>query len=859
MKRLLTYLLCAWCVLTAVAQVNVRGTVAEHAANKPLSGVSVMVKGADGKIKKFTSTKADGVFAMQLPTVAGCRLEITKIGFARLSLPLDSAAFPLTVHLEKGSTQLKEVTVKADRIREQGDTITYNVGSFAQAQDQSIGDVLKRMPGINVADNGQIKYQGKDINKFYIENSDLLGGKYGIATNGINHDDVGAVEVMENHQPLQVLSGLAYSDRAAINLKLKNKAKANWNIHGKAGGGWSWQPEDALWYGEFFAMAVMPKFQHITTLRTNNLGLDLASSNTDFFAGERGTALSRYVGVGLPGTPSLNRMRTFFNRSFLASTNSLRKLKNGEFKANVDYAFNRVTAQSTDITTYFLDGGNRVVTENSDGTQHAHALSGKFIYEVNQKTAYVNNILLTNINWNDAFLHTTGSIPNSQSADTPDYYAANRLKIIKRFKGKHLITFDSRNDWESLPQTLRLNVSGTPYRQHVADHAFSTQESVAYTFAVMGVTVSLEAGLNGYWRTMNSELPELPEALPGLTENTVRTNSLAIYAAPRLEYWKGSINLALNLPVSYAHYSFHKAIANRDEVYFSPSLSLNWKPNHNFTGTLEGGTGCSPMNFNLIHPGLIMTNYRIFNAGTDDFYHSTSQYVSVGFNYRPVSCGLFADGTVTHSWNHVPYTLSQQLFGNYAVYSYADADNNGKSLTASGSVSKALNFMRGSVHLTGSFRRSESQLLSEQRSVQSVGTGWSVGGKILGTLWQRFSFDYSIGYSNSRLSMNGASAPWLSSMRNTLSLNVTPHAKWLWQVSGEHYRNELTEDKYKNIVLFDTKLIFRPSKHIELTALLTNILNKKLYNYITYSQLSSFESQRRLRGRQLLLSISFRK
>lgn len=40
---------------------------------------------------------------------------------------------------------------KADRIREQGDTISYTVGSFAQAQDRSIGDVLKRMPGITAA------------------------------------------------------------------------------------------------------------------------------------------------------------------------------------------------------------------------------------------------------------------------------------------------------------------------------------------------------------------------------------------------------------------------------------------------------------------------------------------------------------------------------------------------------------------------------------------------------------------------------------------------------------------------------------------------------------------------------------
>ncbi len=860
MKRLLIYYICLIVAsLSVVAQVDVRGTVIDREANEPLVGASVIIKGADGKIKKFASTKADGGFTMQLPSVSGCRLEVTMMSFAKQSLPLDSVSFPLTVYMEAGATLLKEVTVKADRIREQGDTITYNVGSFAQSQDRSIGDVLRRMPGIDVSQSGKIQYQGEDINKFYIEGSDLLGGKYGIATNGISHDDVGAVEVMENHQPMQVLAGISFSDKAAINLKLKNKAKATWSFHGDAGGGWSWQPEGAVWDGELFAMAVMPGFQNITTFRTNNTGEDISSSNTDFFADRRGTRLSQYVNIGLPGVPSLDSKRTLFNRSFLVSTNNLWKLKNGEFKANIDYSFNRVTANAANITTYFLDDGNRVITENRDGTEHTHSLSGKFIYELNQKTSFINNTLQTNIDWNDISLCTTGSIPNTQSTDLPDYYVSNRFKMIKRFKGKHLVTFDSRNEWESLPQTLSLDVNGNPYSQHIGDHAFLTHESAAYAFSLKGITISLEGGIKGYWRSMNSELPELPQAIPGLTENTIHTNSFTVYATPKLEYWVRRVNLSLNLPLSYAHYSFDKAIANRDEVYFSPSLSFNWKPNNRFSGTIRGGIGRSPMNLNLIHPGLIMTNYRTLNSGVDNFYNSTSQNVSASFQYKHTRHGLFANGLVLHSWSRLPYTLSQQLYGDYAVYSYSDAKNDSKSLMALGSIGKTLDFMRGSCNINGSYNRNESRLFSQQQSVQSVSDGWSIGGKINGSPCRWFSFDYRIDYSDSRLKMNGAAAPWLSAMTNELSLNFMLNTKWEWQVSGEHYRNELTEGTYKDIVMLDTKLIFKPSKRIELSASLTNILNKTQYNYTTYSQLSSFESQRSLRGRQLLFSIILRK
>lgn len=603
----------------------------------------------------------------------------------------------------------------------------------------------------------------------------------------------------------------------------------------------------------------MPGFQNITTLRTNNTGENLSSSETDFFAENRQTGLSRQVSIGLPGVPSLSDKRTLFNRSFLVSTNNLWKFGRGEFKANIDYSFNRVEAAAENITTYFLNEGNRLISENRSGTEHSHSLSGKFIYELNQKTAFINNTLQTNIDWDDLNLATTGSLPNRQSAKLPDYYVSNKFKLIKRFKGNHLVTFHSVNEWESLPQTLNLDMNGQHFRQYISDHAFYTHESAAYAFSIKGVTLSLEGGIKGYIRSMDSQLPDLPEELPGLTENVVNTNYITVYATPRLEYWVRRVNLSLNLPVSYAHYNFDKAIANHNELYFSPSLNFNWKPNNRFSGSLRGGLGRSPMNLNLIHPGLIMTNYRTLKAGVDNFYNSSSQNVSANFNYKHTRRGLFANGMVMHSWTHLPYTMAQQLYGDYVVYSYADAANDSKMLMAMGNIGKTLDFMRGSCNVNGSFNRNESHLLSQRQSVNSVSTGWSIGGKINGTPCRWFSFDYRIDYSDSRLTMNGMSESWLSTMENELSLTFIPHRKWQWTVSGEHYRNELTEHNYKDIVMLDTRLTYQLNKRIEFVASLTNILNKRSYNYTTYSQLSSFESRRHLRGRQLLFSISLRK
>ena len=872
MIRWLCVILFLWAALVGIAQVNVSGIVLEKGPDTPLAGASIVLRNAEGKIKKFATSDAKGEFSLSVPELKGYTVDVAMMSFAKQTINLDSAKFPLTVKMEVAATVLKEVAVKADRIREQGDTITYNVGSFAQAQDRSIGDVLKRMPGIDVAKSGKIQYQGEDINKFYIEGSDLLGGKYGIATNGISHDDVGAVEVMENHQPMQVLSGISFSDKAAINLKLKNKAKATWTFHGDAGAGCSWQPEGVVWDGEIFAMAVMPGFQNITTIKTNNVGEDLSFHATDFFASRRQTALSRYVDVSLPGVPSLKEKRTLFNRSVLVSTNSLWKVRGGELKAQIDYAFNRVTAQAENTTTYFVaepDGNgdnltsdDRIISEKRDGRDRTHSLSGKFVYEVNQRTTFINNTLSANVDWDDVRLSVTGSLPNNQSVSLPDYYVTNKFKMIKRFNGNHLVTFQSDNEWESLPQTLKVSIGGDHLRQHIGDHAFYTHESAAYAFSLKGVTVSLEGGVKGYMRSMNADMADTRfiASLPvGEVENVVNTNYFTLYAEPKLEYWVKRVDFSLDVPVSFVNYTFDKALANRSELYFSPALSVNWKPNNRFSVGLRGGTGRSPMNLNMIHPGYIMTDYRSFNRGVDDFYNITSQNLSANFAYKHTRRGVFVNAFVMQSWTHLPYTMEQQLYGDYIMYSYIDANSDRKMLMANGNVGKTLDFMRGSTGVHGSFNRNESHLFSERRAVNSVSTSWSVGAKISGAPLRWMSFDYAIDFSNSRLEMNNFKNSWLGRMENSLLINIMPHSKWEWHIIGEHYRNELTSEAYKNVFLLDTKLLYKLSKRLELSANLSNIFDQRSYNYTTYSQLSSFESQRWLRGRELLISISLRK
>ena len=123
----------------------------------------------------------------------------------------------------------------------------------------------------------------------------------------------------------------------------------------------------------------------------------------------------------------------------------LKTAKGKEFRAQVDYNNDRVSAQGASSTTYFLESGDKIIFEDKNSLTHRDAITGKFVYEANEKTYFLNNTLSTDLSWNDLALNTTGSLPNTQFAKMPEYSVSNLLKVIKRFGNNKLVTFTSRN------------------------------------------------------------------------------------------------------------------------------------------------------------------------------------------------------------------------------------------------------------------------------------------------------------------------------------------------------------------------------------------------------------------------------
>ena len=214
MRRLFSLLfVLSSCVSVASAQITVSGTVRSTGSGRAVESVNVMLLDTGRRIMYgYAITSDKGAYSISCSAkVDSLVVAVTGFNIAAQSRLIAARTQTVDFSVTFSELRIREVTVKAQPIERHSDTLSYNVASFANVTDRSIGDVLKKMPGIEVAKSGEIKYNGKSINRFYVENMDMLGGRYSIATNNIQAKDIARVEVFENHQPIRALNKLVSS------------------------------------------------------------------------------------------------------------------------------------------------------------------------------------------------------------------------------------------------------------------------------------------------------------------------------------------------------------------------------------------------------------------------------------------------------------------------------------------------------------------------------------------------------------------------------------------------------------------------------------------------------------------------
>ena len=846
MKRHLIIIIYSLLPLMAVAQI--KGTVTD-ANGEPLAGAIVQLRqNGTGKMIRFGKTDVRGSFSLEA-AVDGY-LEVSMLGFKKQRIDNLSEKKPLRIVMKEETVALKEVTVKASKVREHGDTLTYNVATFADQNDRNIGDVLSRIPGFEVnKQNGQIKYEGKPISKFYIEGLDMLGDKYGIATNSLPQVDVGSVQVMRNHQPIRVLEDFTYTDEAAVNIRMKEGAKSHWVTSFNGGAGIS--SHTGLWKFEGFGLRLKSNFQTMLTYKTNNTGQDISKETTSLFNFDDLESRSDYIQLSPPTTPHLAESRTLFNRSHAVTLNTLKRFnESSQMNVQIIYNNNRETAEGERQTVYYLPDGKRIIDNRKDYLQKDNELYALVKYEHNSANQYLKNSLSGDFNWSHQWLDEIGTANHYQFAHKPEYDIKDNLYVIRKY-GNRLVSFYSNNRIISRPQSLSVD---SQY-QHVSSQRYSTD-----TYAMGGIklgrfSLSLKGGVNATLHHLESDLTGLPDTLGLLADNS-RFSFARFYVEPRLTYKTRDINIELTPTTEYLYEKYSKEDGHH-QVLFSPDLSIRWYVTPRLRLSLGGSSSVVPLDASRFHHSLILQDFQYINWGYAGYLHGHTQSIRGGITYNDALKALHTILSVSRTFSTSPYTPTRQFVGDYIILSTVEQESKSRSWQANLIASKGINLWNGVVNLRALYMNSDASMM--QNGIMTDYNSQMINARmgIDFSFWKDMHLRYGITFSQNRMkiqSMDYSQA--IDNWKQDLSI-IIPISPFTIDLRGEYYRNEITSGNYKDFFLADIKVSYK-SKRLDLTLSLNNLLNRDTYSYVITSDLTSSTSTNCIRGRELLLTAYYK-
>ncbi len=388
----------------------------------------------------FGLTNTNGGFVLSFNTDAdSVVLVFNNINYRRIAQRIKNTPQQVTLQALPEVKELKEVVVKTPPVKVSGDTITHIIQDYASKTDRTLADVLKNIPGIEVNENGRIKYLGTFITKFYVEGKDLMGQGYGIITKALPHTDAASIEILQNHQPIKLLAGTGNTEALAINVKLKKAV----SFSGRSELGVGFSP--FLRYINTTPMLFSKKTQALVSYRHNNTGDNLLSTDINIgympFEGINGrNNMGRLLALPKP-TPPLAEKRYLLNNDHLFTGNYLLVSKKAiQAKLNFIYV-NAATDQSNQsVNTTILNNpaGNTdtiIYKRRNAVNSSENKLKGFITITGNTSKFYSNNVLSfeTNLRRQSGIIELLND-PLQQQSRSPLYNFQNSLSLIAPLK-----------------------------------------------------------------------------------------------------------------------------------------------------------------------------------------------------------------------------------------------------------------------------------------------------------------------------------------------------------------------------------------------------------------------------------------
>jgi hypothetical protein len=874
MKQVLSlFLLLVINVSFSYSQTVITGNV-KNRQKYPVSYATVTIQRVgESTISGFVTTDEAGRYQLTyngtgdslLVTVRGMMIEKTMRTISNRSATIDFT-------IDEKVNRLKEVSVKTNPVSRRRDTLSYVVGAFAGQSDRTIEDVLKKMPGIDVSSSGAISYNGKAISKFYIEDLDMLDGRYNLATRNIEAKDVASVQVYENHQPIKAET--VFSDQAAINLRLKDSAKGIWALQALAGIGY----KPMLWNAELTAMKFARNRQNITTYKGNNSGHTADEELLKHYdAGAALPTTGSMLSVSQPGVPNVAKKRYMDNRTNSVSVNQLVKIKDTELTANVNFYNERLNKEGyTSFTQYLPDADTPlVIEETTSNTSRENNLDVTLGVQQNKEMEYLRNKLDIQSSWSQTYTHLVSpDNKNYQHLDQPYFSIDNELSMIKRM-GNHLLRLSFDVSYNDRPN--QLCVSPAYYFSTDSLQTLSQEVVQKNINANLRTSYGLKLGrftLN-YTPRISIDLRKMTSAL---TATNNKGGFIPAADSMRNDLWYNSYQIGVDQDYTYRNSNnvmvrltiptYLSVITNNDRLashtanyhrwIASPSLSADYSFSPSLKALASGYYRKSYGNMSDAYKGYILQTYRnLLRNTTDRLFENSGSGGHVGLEYRDVIRMLFFNvgGAYQHSHKNLLYGYNYD--GIVGIKTTLDQPTNADTYSLHAGSSKILSLWHTKIEASVGMNRGKSELLLQNVLLPFHTKSYSVSAAFNTTPCKFFNLAYNFSWMRS--------SQWVEHANEDLPSMLThSHNGDVWIFPTEHLSLNINIDyQYYNEagnpnMTFVDALIRYSTKQTDWELECNNLFNASNYVSTVNTGMSTYINSYHLRPLSFLLKVRFK-
>ena len=254
---------------------QIEGTILDK-EQEPVISASIILSQTDGTALQYAISDVRGRFSLSYRGQPNDTLMLTvrSLGFVQVcdSLFFLTGEVYLTKDylLSRSIQGLQEVVIEGrPPITERNDTIIFNAEDFRDDSEDVVEDILRKLPGVNVSENGQIAYQGKEISRILLDGDDLTDTNYKMLSRNLPAELVSEVEILTGYTDKRLMKGIENSEEIAINLSIYEDKKAPLFGDVRLGLG-----VPGFYEGSADLLSYLSRLKSVTFLDINNTGGD---------------------------------------------------------------------------------------------------------------------------------------------------------------------------------------------------------------------------------------------------------------------------------------------------------------------------------------------------------------------------------------------------------------------------------------------------------------------------------------------------------------------------------------------------------------------------------------------------------